>query len=526
MHAVSEAVRRGAWRVLTRLDAWANRVYGARHNPLYHSGAIVVVLLGVLIVTGVYLLVFYRVGAPWESVARISDQAWSGRWIRSVHRFAADAAVVAAAVHAFRMFAQHRSWGPRALAWVSGLVLLAVIFVCGWTGYVLIWDVQAHVLAVEGARFMDVLPIFSEPIGRTFVGERPMPSAFFFLNLFAHVALPIGVGLLLWIHVSRVARPVLLPARRVIWGTVGGLALLAIAWPIGMAPEADLFRLPADVPLDLFFAFWLPLTRALPTWSVWAAGGGLGAIMLFVPLCARPPKAERPARSRVDERLCTGCEQCVLDCPYEAITMVPRTDGRAGQVARVDPDACVSCGICIGSCAPMAVGPVGRTGRDQLAEARSFVDRVRPGSRDVVVVGCEWSAASSLRALGSAPLFPVACAGNVHTSVVEHLVRDGVGGVVVVACPEQDCRGREGGKWLEQRIHHGRLAELKERVDRRRVRIVQAAAGELALLRAELDRFVAAVVALDDAGAAGETGPADFCGESGSEAAEAEGVYQ
>src|SRR5690606_36420515 len=142
-------------------------------------------------------------------------------------------------VRAVRMCAQGGSGGPRALAGGSGLVLLAVIFVCGWTGYVLVWDVHALLLAAEGARILDVLPIFSEPLGRTFVGERPLPGAFFFLNLFAHIALPIGVGLLVWIHVSRLARPVLLPPRRVLWGVVAALVAQAVMWLVGMAPEAD-----------------------------------------------------------------------------------------------------------------------------------------------------------------------------------------------------------------------------------------------------------------------------------------------
>ena len=127
MHRTTPTPGPASWRILARLDAWANRLYGARWNPLYHSGAIVVALLLVLLATGLYLLVFYRLGAPWASVARITEQAWLGRWIRGLHRFASDAVVVATAVHAFRMYAQRRSWGPRALAWVSGLVLLAVI---------------------------------------------------------------------------------------------------------------------------------------------------------------------------------------------------------------------------------------------------------------------------------------------------------------------------------------------------------------------------------------------------------------
>ena len=70
MQSMTPAPRHASWRVLARLDAWVNRLYGARWNPLYHSGAIVVALLLVLLATGLYLLVFYRLGAPWASVAR------------------------------------------------------------------------------------------------------------------------------------------------------------------------------------------------------------------------------------------------------------------------------------------------------------------------------------------------------------------------------------------------------------------------------------------------------------------------
>mgnify|MGYP003704755467 CR=1 FL=1 len=50
-------------------------------------------------------------------------------------------------------------------------------------------------LAREGARILDTLPFFSEPVSRIFTGERPIPIAFFFVNLFAHVALPLGLAL-------------------------------------------------------------------------------------------------------------------------------------------------------------------------------------------------------------------------------------------------------------------------------------------------------------------------------------------
>ena len=473
---------RGRFRLLSRVDSWANRVYTSRFNPLYHSGAITVALLGVLIVTGIYLLIFYRIGAPYASVARITEQAWAGRWIRGLHRFSSDAAVAAAAVHAFRMYAQRRTWGPRALAWVSGVFLLAIIYAAGWTGYVMVWDTHAQILATEGARFLDALPIFSEPIGRTFFGEQSVPDAFFFINLFAHVALPIMVALLVWVHVARVARPVLLPSRPVLIGTIGALTLLAVIWPLGIAPEANLLQVPRQVPLDWFFGFWLPVTQRIPAWGVWAAGSAATALAIAIPWLTRPRIEVLPAPAVVNERTCTGCEQCVRDCPYDAIEMVARADDRGSLVARVNADLCTSCGICIGSCPPMAIGPMGITARDQLADVRRFLAEARPGATDVVVVGCTWSAARAEAERTGAKFMPIECVGSMHSSTVEFLLRGGAGGVLVVGCPEHDGRTREGVTWTEERLFAGRKAELKPRVERERVRLVQATLGEGALL--------------------------------------------
>ncbi len=500
-------------RALSRLDAAFNALYTWRFNPLYHSGALVVACFVVLLATGVYLLLFYRVGAPYESVAAIDSQWWGGRWIRGLHRYASALAVLAAVLHGLRMLVQRRTWGPRALAWVSGGMLLGILFVCGWTGYVMAWDVHGQVLAVEGARLLDALPVFSEPLGRAFTGEAPVPNAFFFMNLFAHIALPVGIALFLWVHVSRLARAQLLPPKPLLWGTVGLLAMTAVAWPPPLGPEADLLKLPPAAPVDWVYGFWLPAARAAAAGWIWVAGGSMVAAALLVPVLTKPRAEKAPPPSWVNPRYCTGCEQCFQDCPYEAVAMVERDDGRDGLVGWVDPAKCVSCGVCAGSCAPMGVGPPGRTGRDQLGRVQEFLAEARPGPGDVVMVGCMHGAAGRIggaasargkgpperRPAGFAKVFPVGCVGNLHTSVIEYLVRAGVGGVVVAACPPRDCRSREGVKWFNERIHNGREAELQDRVDRRRIDVVYAGAGEAGVLRDEVERFRAQMSALEAA---------------------------
>ncbi len=477
------ALERPAHRLLRAADAAANRLYGWHLNPIYQTGAIAVALLAVLIATGLYLLLFYRVGAPWASVAHLQADPWLGRWLRSLHRFASDALVVAVALHAWRMFAQARAWGARALAWSSGVILLAVLLASGWTGYVMVWDAFGARLAISGARLFDALPVLSEPMRRIFAGDQPIPGAFFFLNLFLHVALPLGAAAGLWIHLSRLARPTLSPPRALLIVGIGALVALSILAPSPLAGEANMLAVAPHVAVDLFYAFWLPWADALPPWLAWTGAATTLGVALIIPVVTRRPRTGKDAPSVVDDRHCTGCNQCPVDCPWEAITMIPRTDGRTTLVARVDPSRCVSCGICAGSCAPMGVGPAHRAGRDQLEALRLVLGASPPGfSGRVVAICCEHAAPAHLAPLRAAGAHVelLGCAGNLHSSVIELSLRGGAAGVMVFTCPPRDCRGREGPKWLHERLYNDREAELQARVDRQRVAIGVMAAGDLA----------------------------------------------
>jgi ferredoxin len=477
------SLERGMRRALSLLDAAATRLYGWARNPLHQSGTIAVVMLVLLVVTGTYLVVLYRPSAPAESVARMAADPWLGRWMRSLHRYATDVFIIAALLHMFRIFAQARSWGPRARAWISGVLLFGTGLFCAWTGFVMAWDTFGERLAREGARLLDVLPIFSEPLSRIFAGDGPVPSAFFFVNMFAHIGLPLAIGAMLWFHVSHLARPVMLPPRSLSRALVGVLMVASVLMPATLGEPASAFRLPSATPLDVVATWWLPLSERLAPVAVWALSLMLTMAVVLVPRMVRRTREGSWAPSVVDPRLCTGCNQCPQDCPWEAITMVKRDDDRPTLVALVDPALCVSCGICAGSCAPMGVGPPGRTGRDQLSALRSehMAEFGAAEAIPIVAVCCEQAPAAhaaALRARG-AHIHAVSCVGNLHTSVVERFLQRGAPGVFIGGCPPRDCVGREGPKWLHERVFNDREAELQARVDRRRVRVVTLAAGAL-----------------------------------------------
>lgn len=489
-HPLSRAVAA----VLRPLDRLFDQVYGSRLNPLYQSGALAIFLFIVVIVTGVYLLFFYNVSAPYESVTRLHQQLFTGRWIRALHRYASDAAMIAIFFHVLRMIAHGRTWGPRVVAWVSGMMLTGLILLSGWTGQVMVWDAQAQLLAIEGSKLFDLLPIFSEPVGRAFVSNNALPQSFFFLNLFLHVSLPLGALAMLWIHVSRVARPQLFPPRALAQRMLVVLALFAVVWPPYMLAKANLLSIPTTFAIDWFFCFWLPVVQQF------GIGGHLfffvfSSGLLAAPWWLRPRRENVPAPSYDNAELCQGCDQCWQDCPFEAIQMVPRAapSGRASErVAVVEPSLCTSCGLCAGSCAPMAIGPPGRTGRVQLKTTQTRFTEQPITTVQVVVLVCGYNDLqydAQIKRRADIILVPTHCTGALHTSVIEQLLRLGAKGVFIISCPSRNCVHREGPKWLFERVYNDREAELPARVDRARICLINAAAGERQSVRRELDRF-------------------------------------
>jgi coenzyme F420-reducing hydrogenase delta subunit len=143
----------------------------------------------------------------------------------------------------------------------------------------------------------------------------------------------------------------------------------------------------------------------------------------------------------------------------------------------------------------MGVGPPGRTGRDQVEEVRAFVS-TGTASEAVVVIGCQHAATSNAADIERAGAVPYAvdCAGNLHTSVIEILLRAGAAGVMVLACPPRDCWHREGPRWLRERVYMGREAELQPRVDRARIRLIDAADRQTAV--AAIHAFASDVLSL------------------------------
>ena len=137
---------------LERASAKAERpvrsvVRSNRLNPLPHAGTISVFLFGVVIVTGVYITLFFQFGftASHRSVEKLADHPIQSV-VRTIHRYSSGALVLTTLVHAWRVFVAGRFRGPRRWRWTSGVAALLVVWLAGVTGYWLAWDERAQAL--------------------------------------------------------------------------------------------------------------------------------------------------------------------------------------------------------------------------------------------------------------------------------------------------------------------------------------------------------------------------------------------
>ncbi len=120
-----------------------------RLNPLPHAGTITVFLLGVVIVSGPYITLFFEFGygASYDSVQAMNDHAIQ-RVVRALHRYSSAILVLTTVVHAWRILVARRFTGrQRRWRWMSGVSALVLVWLTGVTGYWLVWDVRAQALS-------------------------------------------------------------------------------------------------------------------------------------------------------------------------------------------------------------------------------------------------------------------------------------------------------------------------------------------------------------------------------------------
>jgi ferredoxin len=500
---VAGGARRSLRRGFDRAERGFDAIFGPEWNPIGQLGALGWFLFWIVAATGMYLFVFFDTGVinAYTSVEWLSNDHWFHAGLaRSFHRYASDLMVAVMLLHLVREFIYDRYRGVRWFSWFTGVPLLWFVYISGITGYWLVWDVLAQYVALVSTELLDWLPVFGEPIARNFLTPDSLSGRFFTLMVFLHIAIPLILLLVMWIHIVRVSRARVNPSRALGGMVLVGLLVVSLVLPATSQGPADLAKVPAEVGIDWFFLPLYPLVAIFPKGIIW------GAVVLFSLALAAMPwmppiRQARPAEVFLDH--CNGCARCVEDCPYAAIELVPRTDGAPfPQQVAVDPGRCVGCGICMGACpssSPFRRSAELVTGIDlpdfplkELREQVISAAATLEGPARVLILACAHGAASP-----GAGTVVMPCVAMAPPSLIDFVLSRGYAdGVCIAGCAERGCQNRLGIAWTKQRFAGERDPYLRARVPRERIETIWAGPTETPRLTLELNLFQDRLAAL------------------------------
>lgn len=130
----------------------------------YCLGGMTAFLFVIQAVTGILLAFYYKPTpeAAYASIQYIETQVSFGAGIRAVHHWAANGMIIMCVAHMLRVFIMGAFKPPRELNWVTGIFLLLMTLVFGFTGYLLPWDQRAFWATTVGSEIAGAIPVIGD----------------------------------------------------------------------------------------------------------------------------------------------------------------------------------------------------------------------------------------------------------------------------------------------------------------------------------------------------------------------------
>jgi len=272
-----------------------------RGSVFYYAGGVCLFLFLLQLVSGILLLMYYRVGADssYESVRYISSQVDFGWLIRSVHSWGANIMLVFVFVHMFSVFFMRAFRKPRELTWMSGCVLLGVCLAFGFSGYLLPWNELAFFATKVGTDIIGQVPWVGHWLLRIVRGGDDVTGATLARFFGLHVAvLPAVLTLAVAAHLGLVQLQGMADTQEakktmpffpdfflrdvMLWlVALNAVAVLAVffPWELGKKAEA-LASAPAGIKPEWYFLAQYQFLKVLPPRLLGLPGEllGIGAV--------------------------------------------------------------------------------------------------------------------------------------------------------------------------------------------------------------------------------------------------------
>lgn len=347
MSKSSSPVREGT--LLHSIYGWVDDRLGleemiafARHKTVpvhsqsfwYYWGGISLFFFLVQCLSGVLLLVYYRPGVEaYESVRQITFDVDFGWLIRSAHSWSANLMVLSVFVHMFSVYLMKAYREPREFGWWSGLGLLGLVMVFGFSGYLLPMDELAYFATKVGLEIPSSIPVIGPLIADLVRGGPEVNEVtiqrFFALHVVVLPALFVPVLMFhLWLvqkHGNAVPPseeekpeslrrtmpffPNFFAKDLAMWLiALNVLAVLASLFPWDLGPQADpLAPAPMGIHPEWYFMSQFQVLKVFGEWFPGMTGEVLGILLFTVGgvLWGLIPLYDKDSRMATRARLAT-----------------------------------------------------------------------------------------------------------------------------------------------------------------------------------------------------------------------------
>jgi quinol-cytochrome oxidoreductase complex cytochrome b subunit len=239
-----------------------------KYNPWYLLGAMQYFFWLIILVTGFYLVIFY-VPTPYrayDTVQDIQNIVPLGWLIRGLHKYGADAFLIASTMRVYRMYFTAELRRPKELVYCTSILLLVFGMFSGLTGYLLIWNQRAFWATKVFATFPTYLadpytgtflhmPNFQ--LGRTIaevmLGGASLGPATLTRFYAGHYGLSLILMILAEIHFQRMNTRRLNMSRFTQLLFLAMLAAISAILPCTMGARADPYQTPERMFSDWYF---------------------------------------------------------------------------------------------------------------------------------------------------------------------------------------------------------------------------------------------------------------------------------
>jgi quinol-cytochrome oxidoreductase complex cytochrome b subunit len=295
-----------------------------KHSIWYYTGSAILLFFTIQVITGFMLVFYYKPtleGAN-ESVARIMTEVPLGWIIRSVHSWAASFMIAFVFIHLLSTWLTKSYRNPRELTWMSGVFLLIVSLMFGFTGYLLPWDDLSLSATKVGTDIPSSIPLVGVWVTKLLRGGEDVTGDTLTRFFGFHVCiLPVFIFILLAVHIYLIQKqgmslplavedkkeevkeipfwPNFVYREMIVWLLLLGILFsLAIFFPPSLEKAADLMApAPEGIKPEWYFLFLFQTLKIFPAKILFLTGDTLavllillvGIIFFFMPLIDNKP---------------------------------------------------------------------------------------------------------------------------------------------------------------------------------------------------------------------------------------------